>query len=471
LTVEQSLRYAARLRMQNRSETEIEERIKKVLDDLNIAKIRHSKVGDISGGQRKRVSIAVEILNEPMILFLDEPTSPLDPQTIEDFLERLQNLSKQGMTVVLVTHKPEDLNYVNDVMFLAEGGHITFFGKVNQYLTYFDVEDTVKVYSSLTEDKSQKWIEKFKQQNAYKSREEKLTTKQLKQSQKTNYFSQYWWLTMRYFSIKLNDKKNTWLMLGQAILIPGLIYLIYDHLELSILFLMSVSAIWFGTNNAAREIVGELPIYSRERMYNLGIFPYIFSKITVLGTFAAIQSLIFVFLITISFSSSKDANLPTWLSFPKAYLWMFTISVVSILYGLLLSSITENTEKVMTIVPIALLPQIMLAGVLARITNPLVEFLSYMTISRWGTEGFSVIQKDVSNRIAQIGADGKLVETFEKESATKLLRSNFHENMFVDLFGKYSDSIRPDLIALLVLSLLFLTVIALALRSKDSIKN
>jgi hypothetical protein len=82
-----------------------------------------------------------------------------------------------------------------------------------------------------------------------------------------------------------------------------------------------------------------------------------------------------------------------------------------------------------------------------------------------------VIQKDVSNRIAQIGADGKLVETFEKESATKLLRSNFHENMFVDLFGKYSDSIRPDLIALLVLSLLFLTVIALALRSKDSIKN
>jgi hypothetical protein len=150
---------------------------------------------------------------------------------------------------------------------------------------------------------------------------------------------------------------------------------------------------------------------------------------------------------------------------------MFAISIVSILYGLLLSSITENTEKVMTLVPLALLPQIMLAGVLSRITDTKVELLSYLTISRWGTEGFSVIQKEVSNRIAQIGADKELIESFKKENATELLRSNFHETMFEDLFGKYSDSIRPDLIALLVLSLLFLTVIALALRSKDSIKN
>jgi ABC-type multidrug transport system ATPase subunit/pSer/pThr/pTyr-binding forkhead associated (FHA) protein len=472
LTVEQSLRFAARLRMQNKSEAEIEERIKKVLEDLNITKIRKSKVGDISGGQRKRVSIAVEILNEPMILFLDEPTSPLDPQTIEDFLTRLQNLSRQGMTVILVTHKPEDLNYVNEVMFLAEGGHVTFFGKVNQYLKYFEADDTVKVYSSLTAERSQKWINKYKQQNAQNTTGEKLTTKKLKKSNKTEYFSQFWWLTMRYFTIKLNDRKNMVLMLLQAIIIPALICTIYEHLEISILFLMSVSAIWFGTNNAAREIVGELPIYKRERMYNLGIFPYIFSKITVLGVFSAVQSLIFVLIVSL-FYRENDQELATWASFPKAYIWMFILSIVSTLYGLLFSAITENTEKVMTIVPIALLPQIMLAGVLARITNWKVEVLSYLTISRWGTNGFSVIQQTVSRGIPE-KVDGKRVDKFIDENAVTSLKENFHDNLydkFLNLFGEYSNSIWPNFVSLGFLSLLFLTIIIFALKAKDSIKN
>lgn len=472
LTVEQSLRFAARLRMQNRSEADIEERIKKVLEDLNITRIRHSKVGDISGGQRKRVSIAVEILNEPMILFLDEPTSPLDPQTIEDFLTRLQNLSKQGMTVILVTHKPEDLNYVNEVMFLAEGGHVTFFGKVNQYLNYFEADDTVKVYSSLTAERSQKWINKFKQQNAQNSSGEKLKTKQLKKNQRTQYLSQFWWLTMRYFTIKLNDRKNMVLMLLQAIIIPALICTIYTHLEISILFLMSISAIWFGTNNAAREIVGELPIYKRERMYNLGIFPYVLSKITVLGAFAAVQSLIFVMIVSL-FYSGGDEGLATWTSFPKAYIWMFVLSIVSTLYGLLFSAITENTEKVMTIVPIALLPQIMLAGVLARITSWKVELLSYLTISRWGTNGFSVIQQTVSKGIPEM-VDGKRVDKYVDTNAVDGLKENFHADLydkFLDLFGEHANSIWPNFVSLGFLSLIFLTIIIFALRAKDSIKN
>ena len=470
LTVDQSLRYAARIRMPHKSDEMIDQRIQKVLEDLNISHIRHSFVGEISGGQRKRVSIAVEILNEPMILFLDEPTSPLDPQTIEDFLGSLRKLSEQGTTVVLVTHKPEDLNYVNDVMFLAEGGHITYYGKVNQYLSYFEVDDTVKVYSSLSGNRSQKWIDKYKIHNGSKKQSDNVTTKKLQHNTKINYFSQYWWLTMRYFTIKLNDRKNTLLMLAQALLIPLLICLIYDRLELSILFLMSVSAIWFGTNNAAREIVGELPIYARERMYNLGIFPYLFSKVTVLGAFAAVQSFIFVLILAFRFASAKEPDLSQWNSISGAYFWMFGLSLVATLYGLMLSAITSNTEKVMTLVPIALLPQIMLAGVLAKITNVLVEWLSYFTISRWGTEGFSLIQKNIDKMNPVMSANGELSSVYQKSDAAEFLRSQFHETAYKDFFGGYKNHLSPDILALLILALSFILVITLALKSKDSIK-
>ena len=87
-------------------------------------------------------------------------------------------------------------------------------------------------------------------------------------------------------------------MIGQAPFIALLVCLIYDQIELSVPFFLTVSAVWLGTNNAAREIVGELPIYIRERMFNQGIFPYLFSKLTVLGFFAAVQSFLFTLIIT-----------------------------------------------------------------------------------------------------------------------------------------------------------------------------
>ena len=135
---------------------EIQQKIEQVLNELKIPHIRKELVGEISGGQRKRVSIAVEILTDPLILFLDEPTSPLDPQTIEEFLGILKKLSEKGTTVIMVTHKPEDLNYMDKVIFMAEGGHMVYQGDKTTYLNYFGTNNTIDVYKQLEAPKSKK---------------------------------------------------------------------------------------------------------------------------------------------------------------------------------------------------------------------------------------------------------------------------------------------------------------------------
>jgi ABC-type multidrug transport system ATPase subunit len=479
LTVEQSLYYAAKLRLGHSDVTFIQQKIEQVLKDLNIEHIRNNLVGKISGGQRKRVSIAVEILTDPLILFLDEPTSPLDPQTIEEFLEILRNLSNKGTTVIMVTHKPEDLNYMDTVIFMAEGGHKVFQGDTSNYLSHFKVEDTIKVYAQLAMPHAAKWINSHAQSHATQAA--KQAPKEIKKSRQENFFHQLWWLSIRYFNIKLNDRVNTLVMIGQAPIIAGLICLIFPSVSLPVPFLLAISAAWFGTNNAAREIVSEAPIYKRERMFNQGILAYMLSKIVVLGTFAAIQSLLFTTIVSINFAQTD----PSWEAPIQTFFWMLFVSLVASMMGLLLSAIVATTEKVMTLVPIALIPQIMLAGVVAKISSPIVELLSYLTISRWGNEGFCNVQKNVrvevpniealtsQKSIEEVGTSGvpeKITTKWETQRAIDQLKECFHDNYEQTFGNEWAYAIKLDFVALGILGLLFFVGIYIALKMKDSMR-
>ena len=470
LTVQQSLYYAAKLRLDNTDENFIQLKINQVVKDLNIGHIRENLVGKISGGQRKRVSIAVEILTDPLILFLDEPTSPLDPQTIEEFLEILRNLSNKGTTVIMVTHKPEDLNYMDTVIFMAEGGHKVYHGDTSNYLSYFSVKDTIKVYAQLALPAAKKWINQHKQAHPpLTSIKSKL--RQQSKSTNANFFKQLYWLTIRYFNIKLNDRINTTILIGQAPIIAGLICLIFNKVTPAVPFLMAVSAVWFGTNNAAREIVGESAIYKRERMFNQGILAYILSKITVLGTFAAIQSLLFSSIIYLRFQQTDLS----WNAPVATFLWMLSVSIAASLMGLLLSAIVTTTEKVMTLVPIALIPQIMLAGAVAKIDNIAVEILSYFTLSRWGNEGFSNIQEnvlvprpDLSNFNPSMPPESIKTKDF-RVNAIEELEKSLHPK-YKEIFGNYAYDFDLDKLVIATLSVLFFIGIYWALKAKDSMK-
>ena len=245
-------------------------------------------------------------------------------------------------------------------------------------------------------------------------------------------------------------------------------------------FLLAVSAVWFGTNNAAREIVCEAPIYKRERMFNQGILAYILSKITVLGTFAAVQSFIFIFIIFIRFFNSDL----TWEAPINTFFWMLFVSLSASMFGLFLSAIVTSTEKVMTLVPIALIPQIMLSGIVAKITHPFVEVLSYFILSRWGNEGFCNVQENVRIEVNiaiptnielpssedNSGNMNIIITKEETVNSIKQLESCFHNNYEKTFGDVWAFSLKLDFVVISFLSLMFFIGIYIALKRKDSMK-
>jgi len=481
LSVYKTLYYAAKLRLpDDTSDDETNRRIDKVIKSLNLDQdkekgIRNSKVASLSGGQRKRISIAVELLTEPTILFLDEPTSPLDPETIENFLKSLQDLAREGTTIVMVTHKPEDLNYVDQVIFLGVQGHLTYKGPAKLLSSHFEVNNIVEVYSKMSNlNEVSKYYQK-PQEIAY----QKEDNIDIKRDKPDSLFLQLYWLVIRYLKIKINDKENLVLLLAQPIIIAGLVCLVFNEFQIGVLFLMAISAIWFGISNAAKEIVGELSVYRRERMFNLNINTFILSKWLVLSVIAFIQSLVFVAIIYFNFKTQTVSDYPdAYLqSFWQSTFFMFYISFSATLVGLLLSSFFNTTEKVMTVVPITLMPQIMLAGVMTKIDNTLVELLSFVTLGRWGTEGFSRIQDrsfieqdSIQSVLYAIPKTPVSEATIGSRSALQTL--DLYNQELVDkgtLIGSVFDSFNANLLVIATMNLLLYGMIYYALKKKDSI--
>ncbi len=482
LTVIQSLYYSSKLRIPNASEQQINKKITEILRELKINHLRNKRVSELSGGQRKRVSIAVELLSDPLVLFLDEPTSPLDPQTIEEFMQILKDLASNDTSIVMVTHKPEDLEFMDGVIFMTATGHVVYNEPVSDCLPYFGVNKIRHIYKELDENPDE-WIGKWERsQNGDKSMADVKSPPQ--RPSKIDFFNQFKWLSKRYFSIKINDRSNTGLMILQAPIIAMLVCLIFKNIAMAVPFLMAVSAVWFGANNAAREIVCETAIFKRERMFNQGLLPYIFSKLLVLGAFAAIQSFLFIAIITLFYHKTSGPEDVVWNNPGLSFIWMLSLSLASSMMGLFLSSLVKTTERVMTIVPIVLIPQIMLAGIVARIDTFFVEIVSYLTLSRWGTEGFCILQKEVMVEKMEIkegtGVPSKEypgeivpIELVKSEqdstaNAVETIQGQFHESY--EVFGDFGGTIGLDFIAIGLLTLCFFFGIFRALKLKDSIK-
>ncbi len=401
LSVLDSLYFAAKLRLASDvSEEEINAKIEEVLDNLNIntPTIKATMVKELSGGQRKRVSIAVELLTDPQILFLDEPTSPLDPETIEEFLKCLKKLNEKNTTIMMVTHKPDDLRFVDKVIFLSKGGYLTYFGNADQLESYFKTDNINQVYSqNKTIEQGEGLSQQFEQRREDQYYSGVSPSKiQLQQKEKDSFFKQFYWLTRRYLKIKLNDRLNMAIMIGQAPLIALLMIIVFSKLTVSVLFLVTICAIWFGANNAAKEIVSELPIYERERMFNLRILPYMLSKISVLTLFSFLQALLFIGILCLWFNQGAGLDEGIKMPFRNSLFLMLFLSFSGVLMGLLLSTLFNNTEKVMTFLPLVLIPQIMLSGVVTPIDKKTApEFISYAMFARWGVDSYAMVSDKV----------------------------------------------------------------------------
>jgi ABC-type multidrug transport system ATPase subunit/pSer/pThr/pTyr-binding forkhead associated (FHA) protein len=359
LTVEESLRYTARLRLPpDTPPAERAKRVAAVLATLELTERKDVLIGRLSGGQRKRVSIATELLTEPNLIFLDEPTSGLDPGLEEALMLLMRELSYKGKTVVLVTHVLDHIDLCDSVALVMDG-RLAFFGSAADARAHFGIDHMVNLYTRLKEKPAEAWSREF-EPLAHLPAAAEPPGPPVPPPASPGALRQLAILTSRYFRTITRDARNAFLLVAQAPVIAALIglSLLYGPSDVAftkpkntILFLLSLTAVWFGCSNAARELVKERAIYLRERLVNLRLIPYVLSKVLVLGSFAFLQCVLFLVIL--------DAWFGVPGSWPLLLGGMLLASVVGIVLGLALSAMVGSADRAMTLLPILLIPQVL----------------------------------------------------------------------------------------------------------------
>lgn len=410
LTVAEVLTYAAQLRLP--PDTDIKSVLKKTLSDIEMTHRCNALVSELSGGQRKRVSIGVELLADPKLFFLDEPTSGLDPGLDKKMMQLLRRLADQGRTVILVTHATANITLCDRVVFLGQGGRLCYFGSPQDSLKFFGVPtgDFADIYNELEAEKTviqeakrfqkssdyQRYIASHLSHPATQQNANGLSAKKVKQ----NPVKQLIILAKRYFDLTRRDLVNLALALLTAPVGIGLIPLaIRDKnplilgsepdpslasLALRVLFVFTCAAIWVGLSSSLQEIVKEAAIYLRERLVNLGLIPYLGSKVLILGGLALLQTLLITGVIIIGFKSPE----PTLISWQfGAAITSFLTLLTSMSLGLMVSAIVKNSEQANSALPLLLLPQIIFSGVLFKMEG-VASYFSWMMLSRWSVGAY-----------------------------------------------------------------------------------
>ncbi|GBD89137.1 ABC transporter ATP-binding/permease protein [bacterium BMS3Abin03] len=404
LKVKESFEYTGRLRLDNYSNEDISTQIEGVLETLGLEDTRDTLIGSaekkgISGGQRKRVNLGQELLTEPSILFLDEPTSGLDPKTDLDVMYLLKNIAAKGKIVILTTHNitKDNFEILSHLIVLTKGGKLAYFGKASKAVDYFEVNKPYEIFEKLETKEPDYWKDKFRKSSEYKQFVESRKNSVV-QSQPTKVTSetkkrradlkQYLTLTSRYFKVKLRDNVSTAILLLQAPIIAVLIALVFNEPEekTAALFILVIAAVWLGCSNAAREIVSEQAIYKRERMVNLKIPSYLFSKITVLLFLCVIQC----FVLAIIVVPSLDMNS----SVTGMFFMLLLTSLPALTLGLVVSSLVSTTEAAMGLIPLVLIPQVILGGLISTFTNmsTLEKLLAAFMPARWSFEALTIFE-------------------------------------------------------------------------------
>ncbi|MBR8830701.1 MAG: Vitamin B12 import ATP-binding protein BtuD [Chroococcopsis gigantea SAG 12.99] len=414
LTVGEVLLYGARLRLP--PDLDFQEVIDKNLGLVELTERKNTLVRDLSGGQLKRVSIALELLADPKLFFLDEPTSGLDPGLDKKMMELLGKLSRQGRTIVLVTHATNNIKLCDLVAFLGGGGNLCYFGSPTDCLQYFGVNDRdfADIYVQL-EDKKEVELarERFRVSADYANNIEAKLNKKFQTNQntpkqvKSSVIRQIKVLSQRYFTLTLRDRTSLILYLITApigIVLIGLVlkgqdpFSLPDNatldlaskaapLALRVLFVISSACSWVGLASSLQEIVKEWAIYTRERLINLGLLNYILSKLAVLGLVCSAQSLLITLTVLIAFDHPNPSLLPWFLGlFITTFLTIFS----AINLGLMVSAAVKNITQANSALPLLLIPQIIFAGVLFNLDN-IGKYLSWLMISRWSIGAYGVL--------------------------------------------------------------------------------
>lgn len=405
LTVREMLTFAARLRMpEDSTKEDIEERVNKVISEVELDGREDICIKKLSGGQKKRTSIAVELLADPKLFFLDEPTSGLDPGMERNLMRLLRKLADKGKTIILITHATANIHICDKVAILGSGGKLCYFGKPKGAFDFFNVKEYTDIYD-LVSEKSDEWQEKFRHSNYY-SYAKPLIQKDVvkvntKESVKRSSVKQYLILVQRYLKLTLLDSKRFILTILQAPFIALLLAFVagqtpFKYYESSeeVIFTLACAAVWIGVLNSIQEICKEKVIFKRERAVNLKLLPYILSKLTVLGGLCIVQSFLLIEVFS-AFVNEPKVHLIISLQF-EIFITMFLTMLASSTMGLFISTLVENNDRAMGIAPIVLIPQLIFTGLVFELKG-LGDKIADLAISKWATRALSE-SFDLNNR-------------------------------------------------------------------------
>ncbi|MFL5666732.1 MAG: FHA domain-containing protein [Ktedonobacteraceae bacterium] len=488
LTVERALYYAAKMRLPGDFTGEqIQQRINEVLEDVELTERRGLLIKKLSGGQRKRVSIALELLSNPSLFFLDEPTSGLDPGLDRKMMFLLRRLADRGHTVILVTHATNNINTCDYVCFLAQGGRLAYFGPPGKARDFFGKSDFAEIYSVLepTDENSNVPEDaelRFKTSQEYQeyvvqplksgatednSRHSdsigrakgrgRVKTMTQQRPKRGNPWKQFTLLTTRNLELFKNNVPNLLVLLLQAPLVALLLILlvrfeigpdlfnpnnivqcrtqiltpsgplpipqladrsylvncdqavnflqhdpngvqyaqqrggVYQALQdfitpagsadvQRIVFLVALFAVLFGCISGTREIVKETAIYQRERAVNLGLIPYMSSKIVVLGILALLQSASILFIVNALEPFHQGIFLPVLL---ENYISLALAAVAGVLLGLTISAVAPNEDTSNSLLAPVIILQVIFAGSVIPLKDWVTLVSATLFPTRW----------------------------------------------------------------------------------------
>ncbi|WP_229834395.1 ABC transporter ATP-binding protein/permease [Streptomyces xantholiticus] len=414
LTVRKALKYAAKLRFPgDTAEAEREARIDEVLRELKLDIHKEKKVTSLSGGQRKRVSVALELLTKPSLIFLDEPTSGLDPGMDRDVMQLLRGLADDGRTVLVVTHSVAELGLCDKLLVMAPGGSVAYFGPPEEALNFFGYSTWADVFSAFENYRDYDWAGRWRGSQHYQLYAADLDAvapqsvnmppaQQMRPPKPQSWGSQLFTLMRRYISVIVSDKGFMALMLilpavlgAVSLLIDpdkGLLVnqnpqtgrIIPNGTATTVLLILAVGACFAGAANSVRELIKERVIYERERATGLSRSAYLMSKVIVLGMITVIQGGLVG---AIGFATRElpaeglvmGGAVMLELSMP-----IMALGFTSMMFGLIISALVKTAEKTMPLLVMFAIIQVVFTGCLFILHGTVgVNEFSYLMPSRW----------------------------------------------------------------------------------------
>jgi ABC-type multidrug transport system ATPase subunit/pSer/pThr/pTyr-binding forkhead associated (FHA) protein len=403
LTVRQALRFAAELRFPDDLDPDLRERrVEEVIDELGLTGHAGTRVAQLSGGERKRTSVALELLTRPSLLFLDEPTSGLDPGLDKAVMHTLRTLADGGRTVVVTTHNVANLGLCDRVLLLAAGGSVAYFGPPGEVLSFFGASDYADVFTAVTNDpviSTQRYERsqlREQQVGIPLSLARHVADEHHAPPRQQSIKSQVWTLARRHSRVVMADRSYAVSVLLTPVVLALLAMAVPGSAgfgspatpptsePMQLLVILIVGAAFMGTSLSARELVNERPIYERERAVGLSPVAYLLAKLAVFAGLALVQAS----LLTIFVLARKPGPVGSVMLGSGEIELLVAVAAtafVSAVLGLLISSLVSTSEQVMPVLVVSVMMQLVMCGGLIPIYGrPLLAQLSWIVPSRWG---------------------------------------------------------------------------------------